>query len=297
MTRIFRKSPGLFVFRQVSMFGLAGGLGFCALMAGLASGQSNQVTNQSQDSRQKAAANENEEGIPVTDPLVIAKCGGCHARDERGNMQRLSWERTTPEGWQNALKQMILLKGVSVTPSEARSIVKYLSSSHGLAPEEAEPVIYDAERRIHEETGISSDLHDACGKCHLFARALSWRRSIADWKQFIDSHAARYKIPSTAEAAAFLSTAAALHTPEWDAWRGRASENLAGRWLVSAYMPGRGKYYGEMRISRDGDDEYSTRVTLTSVRDGSQISRSGRTTLFGGSAWRGRSSGVTRMPS
>jgi quinohemoprotein amine dehydrogenase len=46
-----------------------------------------------------------------------------------------------------------------------------------------------------------------------------------------------------------------------------------------------------MQINRDGDDEYTTRVTLTSVKDGSQITRSGRTTLFGGSAWRGRSSG------
>jgi hypothetical protein len=24
------------------------------------------------------------------DPLVIAKCGGCHSRDEQGNMRRLS---------------------------------------------------------------------------------------------------------------------------------------------------------------------------------------------------------------
>src|ERR1700721_2378237 len=75
-----------------------------------------------------------EEGIPVTDPLVIAKCGTCHARDQQGNMQRISWERTTPEGWQDALKRMILVNGVSLTPSEARSIVRYLSTDHGLAP-------------------------------------------------------------------------------------------------------------------------------------------------------------------
>ena len=289
MIRIFRKTPGLFR----SIVGLAGGLAFCVVMAGLASGQSSQGTNQSQDDRPKVTANENEEGIPVTDPLVIAKCGGCHTRDERGNMQRLSWERTTPEGWQNALKQMILLQGLSVTPSEARSIVKSLNSSHGLAPEEAEPVMYDAERRIHEETAISSDLHDACAKCHSFARALSWRRSSADWKQFLDSHAARYKIRSTAEAAALLSTAAKLHTAEWDRWHaGGSGANLAGRWLVSAYMPGRGTYYGEMQMNRDGDDEYSTRVTLRSIKDGSEISRSGLATVFGGSAWRGRSIGT-----
>jgi quinohemoprotein amine dehydrogenase len=44
-------------------------------------------------------------------------------------------------------------------------------------------------------------------------------------------------------------------------------------------------------VDRDGDDEYSTRVTLISMRDGSRIQRSGRTTVFGGVAWRGRSKG------
>jgi quinohemoprotein amine dehydrogenase len=242
---------------------------------------------------QAPMAAEPEEGIPVTDPLVIAKCGGCHARDERGNMQRLSWERTTPEGWQDALKQMILREGLSVTPSEARSIVKYLSSSHGLAPEEAEPVRYDTERRIHEETLVPSDtLRETCAKCHTFARPLSWRRSAADWKQFADSHAARYKIRPTAEALAFLTKAAPLHTPAWDRWISRAvSQDLGGRWLVVASTPGHGEYYGEMQMDRDGDDEYNTRVTLTSAKDGSQILRSGRTVVFGGYACRGRSKG------
>jgi quinohemoprotein amine dehydrogenase len=263
------------------------------LIATFALGQTIQGSKQSKGSRQPTIANEQEEGIPVTDPLVIAKCGSCHTRDERGNMQRISWGRTTPEGWQDVLKQMILLHNVSVTPPEARSIVKYLSASHGLAPEEAEPVMYDLERRIHEETGIPSDtLRDACAKCHSFARSLSWRRSSEDWKQFADSHAARYNTRSTTEAVTFLSTAAKLHTPAWDLWHSRAiTHDLAGRWLVSAYIAGRGAYYGELQMDRDGDDEYDTRVTLTSVRDGSRIQRSGRTIVFGGVEWRGRSHG------
>jgi quinohemoprotein amine dehydrogenase len=245
-----------------------------------------------QSSLSQTAA-EREKGIPITDPLVIAKCGGCHARDSEGNMQRLSWERTTPEVWQNALKQMILLEGVSVTPVEARSIVKYLGSSHGLAPEEAEPVRYQAERRIQEETGIPTDtLRDTCAKCHSFARILSWRRSTQDWKQFADLHAVRYHIRSTEEAVTFLAKAAPLRTPAWDAWvSGAGSQNLAGRWLVVASMPGRGNYYGEMQVDRDGDDEYNTRVVLPSVADGSRIVRSGRTVIYGGYAWRGRSKG------
>src|ERR1700694_4081447 len=93
----------------------------CILLAGIVSGQSGGASG--------------EQGIPVTDPLVIAKCSGCHARDERGNMQRISWERTTPEDWQEVLKRMILANGVTLTPPEARAMVKYLSAKHGLAPQ------------------------------------------------------------------------------------------------------------------------------------------------------------------
>src|SRR5262245_15149389 len=81
-----------------------------------------------------------DEGIPVTDSLVIAKCAGCHATDARGNMLRISWERATPEAWEGALKRMIRVEAVTLTPPEARSILKYLSTSHGLAPEEARQV-------------------------------------------------------------------------------------------------------------------------------------------------------------
>jgi quinohemoprotein amine dehydrogenase len=238
-------------------------------------------------------SNASEAGIPVTDPLVLAKCGSCHARDEHGNMQRISWERTTPEGWQEALKRMVLVNGVQLTPEEARAIVKYLSTYHGLAPEEAKPVMYDVERRIHQETSIPNDnVGHACARCHTFARSLSWRRSLDDWKQLGDMHATRFKLPVNQEAIAFLAKAAPLHTAEWDAWSARArTPNLAGRWLVTASFQGRGMYYGELRVGSSGD-EFNTDVHLTSVKDGSKIVRFGRGAIYGGYAWRGRSQGA-----
>ena len=54
-----------------------------------------------------------EEGIPVTSQLVISKCGACHTKDEKGNMLRISWERATPEGWEEAIKRMVRLRGVT----------------------------------------------------------------------------------------------------------------------------------------------------------------------------------------
>jgi quinohemoprotein amine dehydrogenase len=236
-----------------------------------------------------------EEGIPVTDPLVIAKCGSCHTRDERGNMERISWERTTPEGWQEALKKMLFEQRVEMTPAEARSMVRYLSASHGLAPEEARPVMYYPERRIQDEAGLAGEiLMSGCTRCHAAARPLSWRRSLDDWKLLAGTHVAKYKVERNDEAIASLGQKAPLHTAEWDSWSTRkAAPNLAGRWLVTAHVQGRGTYVGDMLVeSGTAPDEFTTRVTLHSIKDGSTVIRSGQALLFGGYAWRGRSRGA-----
>ena len=264
-----------------------------------------------------------EEGIPVTDPLVISKCGACHTRDAKGNMLRISWERTTPEGWEEAIKRMVRLNGVDLTPTEARAILKYLSTYHGLAPEEAKPVMYFAEHRIQDETNIPNDsVRGACANCHAFARALSWRRSAEDWKLLTNFHVAFYATADQAfrrglaaggggnappvpgpdntppvlpvdEALVFLGKSAPLHTPEWAAWRARMrAPKLAGRWLVTAHIPGKGNYYGELAIEPGASpDEFITNLKLQSAKDGSTVVRSGQGLVYAGYSWRGRSKG------
>jgi quinohemoprotein amine dehydrogenase len=260
-----------------------------------------------------------EEGIPVTNPVVLAKCGGCHTKDSHGNLSRISWERATPEQWEEALKRMIRLNGVTVSPTEAKTIIKYLSTYHGLAPEEAKPVMYLAEKRIQDETLIPNDtIRGACANCHPLARPLSWRRSAEDWKMLANLHVALYPQADEAfrlginaggfgdhekpgdvlpvdDALAFLGKTAPLHTPEWAAWRARMrAPKLAGRWLVSADILGRGKYYGELEIEPGAaDDEFTTRVKLVSVKDGSTLVRSGHSLVYAGYSWRGRSKGTT----
>jgi quinohemoprotein amine dehydrogenase len=271
------------------------------------------------------ASEETEPGIPVTDPLVISKCGTCHVKDDKGNLSRISWERSTPEGWEEAIKRMVRLNGLKITAPEARSIVKYLAAYHGLAPEEAKPLMYMAEHRIVDETNIpNDDVRGACGNCHAFGRPMSWRRSKEDWKLLANLHVALYATADQAfrrglsaggggnapliplapganptlpvdTALDFLGKSAPLHTPEWAAWRARMRPpKLAGRWLVSATIPGHGKYYGEMQIEpgANADDEFTTRVTLRSAQDGSQLSRSGTGLVYGGYSWRGRSKGT-----
>jgi quinohemoprotein amine dehydrogenase len=266
-----------------------------------------------------APAEKPEEGIPVTDPLVVQKCSGCHHKDDQGNLSRISWERSTPEGWEEAIKRMVRLNGLSITPAEARSIVKYLATDHGLAPEEAKPVMYMAEHRILDETNIPNDtVRGACTTCHPLGRALSWRRSKDDWKLLANLHVALYPqadahfrrggrgggghgqagAPTATpagepldEALNFLGEKAALHTPEWAAWRARMrAPKLAGRWLLSAHIPGRGEYFGEMVVEPGAaEDEFATRVKLTSLKDGSTVTRSGHGLVYAGYSWRGRS--------
>jgi len=57
-------------------------------------------------------------------------------------------------------------------------------------------------------------------------------------------------------------------------------------------MQSRGIYYGEMQIAAAGADEFETQVSLTSLQYGSSIVRSGRSAVYGGYSWRGRSKGV-----
>jgi quinohemoprotein amine dehydrogenase len=69
---------------------------------------------------------------------------------------------------------------------------------------------------------------------------------------------------------------------------------LVGRWLVTAHIPGRGNYYGEMVLEPgSAEDEFQTRVKLQSVSDGSSITRSGQGLVYAGYSWRGRSKGAT----
>ncbi|MED5545949.1 MAG: quinohemoprotein amine dehydrogenase subunit alpha [Pseudomonadota bacterium] len=271
-----------------------------------------------------AGWDETEAGIPVTDSLTMQKCGTCHAPDADGNLSRISWIRATPEGWAQTIKRMVKLNGLEIEPGEAREVVKYLSTYHGLAPEEAKPVMYLAEKRIQDETIVPNDtLRQTCASCHAFAQPMSSRRSKREWGLLENMHRALY---STAEfiyetpvgggydenggagdsdgakpekqaiaALKWLSENAPLHTPEWSAWRPRIrAPKLGGKWLVSAEMRGHGRFVGEMTIAprEPGSDEYITSTVLRSLKDGSVHTRKGASLIYGGFSWRGSSLGA-----
>ncbi len=279
----------------------------------------------------RGASNEpTEEGIPVTDALTISRCSGCHTKDDKGNLSRISWIRTTPEGWEEAIKRMVRLNGVKLEPADAKAILKYLSNYHGLAPEEAKPVMYMAEHRIQDEVIPNESVRTTCMNCHALGRVFQWRRPREEWSLLADMHMALYQqaeaafrrgpfapqnnggggrggrgaapvgpTAATAEPVSleasldFLAKNYPLHTADWGAWRARMrAPRITGKWLVTAKLPGRGKYVGEMTIAQGAaEDEFTTSVKLQPIAGGPALTRTGTGLVYAGYSWRGRSSG------
>lgn len=266
---------------------------------------------------------ETEPGIPVTDKVTIEKCSGCHKADDKSNLTRISWIRTTPEGWEEAIKRMVRLNGLTLTPEEARHVVAYLSTDHGLAPEETAPNRWYLEmRQVYSEPTPSPEIHMACASCHSFARPMTWRRSATEWRLLVNMHIGYFPVsennsfharPRTDgygilpaslnantgkqpahyvvdDALDYLTKNNTLHSAAWSNWRASmVSPNLGGRWNIVASAPGKGKYFGSMMLSvGPSPDSFTYTAELTRVADGSKLSLTGQSIVYTGYEWRGR---------
>ena len=123
-----------------------------------------------------------DEGIPIRNEVVRAKCGSCHRSDDQMRMSRISYRRATPENWERTIKRMVVLNHATLEPADARTILKYLADHLGLAPEEERPIAFEAERRMVDYTyNEDKDTSDTCSSCHSLARVLSERRTKEEW--------------------------------------------------------------------------------------------------------------------
>src|SRR5262249_5134300 len=105
------------------------------------------------------------------------QCAACHDVDARGMMSRISYMRKSPEGWSESLKRMIRLFNLTLTPAEAKQIVRYLASNHGQTRGEAERSLYESERRVHwSEENQDQEFRNACAQCHTLGRVLAQQR-------------------------------------------------------------------------------------------------------------------------
>src|SRR5437660_7820952 len=136
-----------------------------------------------------------DSGIPITNELVRKTCSPCHKVDDKLRLSRISWRRTTPEGWEQTIKRMISLNGLKMEPAEAREILRYLSNQLGLAPEEARPAAFEVEKRmIDYKYTANKDAEEVCIKCHSMGRVISQRRSKTEWELLIAMHRGYYPL-------------------------------------------------------------------------------------------------------
>ena len=170
------------------------------------------------------------------------------------------------------------------------------------------------------------DTNELCTTCHSMGRVISQRRTKEEWTLLLEMHRAIYPGTDTVfrrvvgrrqaaqagspppdnrhpmyKAIAHLSTAFPLTTSE----RAPSSATMrpptmAGRWALAGYQPGRGPVFGQVTITDQGSPnggEFTTEATLTYAKGGQTITRRGRSIVYTGFQWRGRSSGdATAFP-
>jgi quinohemoprotein amine dehydrogenase len=257
-------------------------------------------------------ARDTTRGFPIMDRATIQACGECHLRDSTGVMQRLSFERKTPEGWEMSVRRMVSLNNVSVDPATARAVVRYLSDHHGLAPAELKPGRFEVERRsIEYRYTADTRTETTCRACHSMGRVITQRRTRGEWELLVATHRSLYPdadfqafrrggpaqndsgpIPHPMDVAInHLSRVFPLRTPEWTAWSATMrSPHLEGTWMLSGMEPGRGAFFGHMTITRGATDgEFITQANYRYADGGPAISRAGKSIVYTGFQWRGRS--------
>lgn len=262
-----------------------------------------------------AAANparDTTRGFPITDRATIQACGECHLRDSAGVMQRLSFERKTPEGWEMSVRRMVSLNNVSVDPATARAVVRYLSDHQGLAPAELRPGRFEVERRsIEYRYTADPRTETTCRACHSMGRVITQRRTRSEWELLVATHRSLYPdadfqafrrggpaqndsgpVPHPMDVAInHLARVFPLRTPEWSAWSATMRPpHLEGTWMLSGTEPGRGAFFGHLTITRGASDgEFVTQANYRYADGGAAISRTGKSIVYTGYQWRGRS--------
>ena len=257
-------------------------------------------------------ARDTTRGFPIFDRATIQACGECHLRDTAGVMQRLSFERKTPEGWEMSVRRMVSLNNVSLDPATARAVVRYLSDRQGIAPAELRPGRFEVERRMIEYRYTADPRTETtCRACHSMGRVITQRRTRGEWELLVATHRSLYPdadfqafrrggpaqndsgpIPHPMDVAInHLARVFPLRTPEWAAWSATMRlPHLEGTWMLSGTEPGRGAFFGHVTISKGASDgEFVTQANYRYADGGPAVQRSGKSIVYTGYQWRGRS--------
>ena len=236
------------------------------------------------------------QGIPVKSQLVRDKCGACHAEDSQQRMTRISYQRKTPEGWEETVRRMVQLHKVPLTSQEARDIVQYLGDQQGLTASEVDKISYAMEQRQDPEPIPNEAVRQACATCHSYARIAAQRRTKEEWlklKSFLlaiiptITYQHRYMdwTGTTDEALAYLAQQFPLETPEWQKEKSQSAPGDS-TWLVHGYQPGKGEYVGELKMTAGADGSRQEQTKLE-FADGTTLTRTSSGRFYTAASWRG----------
>ena len=258
-------------------------------------------------------------GIPVTSDLVHRVCGTCHRADEQRRMSRISYQRTTPEGWQQTIRRMVLLNNLQIEPADAREAVRYLATNHGLAPDEARLGAFEVERRnIDFRYEADPQTQQTCNRCHSMGRVLNQRRTLEEWELLTAMHRGYYPLAdvqgfisgdwlggpgpeaedgddgrtAVERAVAHLAEVFPLDSAEWASWSANMrAPRLEGTWALVGFERGQGPVFGEVVVEANpaAPDELETRARYTYPARDVDVTRTGQALVYTGYQWRGRS--------
>jgi quinohemoprotein amine dehydrogenase len=232
--------------------------------------------------------------IPVASEVVRGACGGCHQVDSHLCMSRISYQRKTPEGWEDTIRRMGRMNGIPSSASEAREIIRYLADAQGLTSSEVQGIAYALERQLNVQENVpNDDVRTVCTRCHSYARIAGERRTREEWLKLKDFHFASFPEelnspdwPGSADKALdYLAERFPLDTPEWERERGQRPP-AKGSWMVWGHEPGHGDYLGNVSIAPGADGIYQN-ITSMEFANGEKEERKGEGVWYGGHQWRG----------
>jgi len=230
--------------------------------------------------------------------LVYKKCGSCHAA-ENGKLARVEEIRTTPEEWTVIVDRMHRLYGMRIKAGEMATLLKELSATQILTPDEAARVSYinlfNNPQTIETPSGADEEqLFATCVRCHSAAKIYSYRMTKSAWQKLRDFHiyidpAIMFQMRemhwrSEADTALQSLTQELPYDRAWTAPTAKPD----GEWFVLGDEPGKGAYRGNATLTSKGNDEFSLKGELR-FSDGTFETFSGEATLYGGYAIRTRS--------
>ena len=230
--------------------------------------------------------------------IIEAKCTACHTNykdTSDTSLTRISEQRKTPEGWWMTISRMEKSNGLVISNEEKKSVVKYLSDTQGLNPEESEPYRYILEKQPNMIEAKHDELFtQMCNRCHSAARVGLQRRTKTEWQNLVEFHMSYF--PS-------IEYHALSRDRDWykvakseiidyldknlnnDKEFKMVNADYSGEWIVFGHRLGEGDYTASLKLTQESKDNYKVELKGNYL-DGRELSGSGKAIVYSGYEYR-----------